>query len=171
MSLRSEQACCHLVLLWKTCKCLSRELLSENKRIDKYLNLARELNNLWNKRMKMILIVIGALQMVSKGLKGRLEKLETSRRIETITAIGQNTQKSPGGLERLAITQTPVKRPPANAGVKNSQRSKITIETKKKKRLNQIENAKPNQPPYLTDTRMLMTWYACWLSGLILSQT
>ena len=38
--------------------------------------------------------------------------------------IDQNTGKSPGDLRRLALTQTPV-----NVGVKNSQRSKITIAT------------------------------------------
>ena len=35
--------------------------------------------------------------------------------------IIQNIQKSPGDLARLAVTQSPMKRPSANAGVRNSQ--------------------------------------------------
>ena len=34
---------------------------------------------------------------------------------------GQNSEKSPGDLRRLAVTRTPVKRPSANTDVKNSQ--------------------------------------------------
>ena len=34
--------------------------------------------------------------------------------------IGQNTKKSPGDLRRLAVTQTPVKKPSANVDMKNS---------------------------------------------------
>ena len=41
--------------------------------------------------------------------------------------IGQNTEKSPGDVKRLAVIQTPVKKPSANAGVKNSRMSKIMI--------------------------------------------
>ena len=40
-----------------------------------------------------------------------------------ILKIGQNTEKSPGDLRGLAVTQTPVR----NADVKNSQKSKIMI--------------------------------------------
>ena len=36
-----------------------------------------------------------------------------------IIKYGQNTEKSPGDLRRLAVTQTPVKRPSANANEKN----------------------------------------------------
>ena len=43
----------------------------------------------------------------------------------SINEIHQNTKKSPGELRKLVVTQTPVKKPSANAGVKNSQRSKI----------------------------------------------
>ena len=34
--------------------------------------------------------------------------------------INQNTEKSPEDLRRLAVTQPPVEKPPANTGVKNS---------------------------------------------------
>ena len=38
----------------------------------------------------------------------------------SIIENGQNTEKSPADLRRLAVTQTPVKRLSANADVKNS---------------------------------------------------
>ena len=38
-----------------------------------------------------------------------------------IIEIGQNTEKSPGDL-RVLVTQSPVKKPSANVGVKNSQK-------------------------------------------------
>ena len=44
-----------------------------------------------------------------------------------IVEIGQNIKKSLGDLRILAVIQTPVENPSANAGVKNSQKSKIMI--------------------------------------------
>ena len=46
-----------------------------------------------------------------------------------IIKIGQNTEKSPENLRRLAVTQTPVRSQSANAGVK-----KLSKEKKKKKK-------------------------------------
>ena len=88
--------------------------LKESEKKDKYLDLARELKKLWNMKVTIIPIVIGAFGIVTKGLLKRLEDLEVGRRVETIqtTALfenGQNTEKSPGDLRRLAVTQTPVK--------------------------------------------------------------
>ena len=57
-----------------------------------------------------------------KELVKRLEDLKIREQVETIIKIGQNTKKCPGDLMRLAVTQTPMKKP-AKAGVKNSQRS------------------------------------------------
>ena len=48
-----------------------------------YLDLARELKKLWNMRMTVILIVIGALRKVPKGLVKGLEELEIGGRIKT----------------------------------------------------------------------------------------
>ena len=48
----------------------------------------------------------------NKGLLKGLEDLEVGGRVETIHTIidnGQNTEKSPGDLRRLAVSQTPVK--------------------------------------------------------------
>ena len=60
--------------------------------------------------MTIIPIVIGAFGIITKGLlKGR-EDLEVGGRVKTcIVENGQNTEKIPGDLRRLAVTQTPVK--------------------------------------------------------------
>ena len=63
-------------------------------------------------KVTIIPIVIGALGTVNKGLLKGLEDLEVGGRVETIYCIienSQNTEKSPGDLRRLAVTQTPVK--------------------------------------------------------------
>ena len=44
----------------------------ESKNIKKYLDVTRELKKLWNIKAAVIPIVVGALGMVSKGLKKRL---------------------------------------------------------------------------------------------------
>ena len=50
-----------------------RRKSKESKKIDKYLNLARELKKIWNMRVSVIPVVVGAL--------------EISERIETIQTI------------------------------------------------------------------------------------
>ncbi len=65
-------------------------------------------------KVTIILIVIGAFGTVTKGLIMILEDMEIKGRMGTIqtTALlktGQNTEKSPGHLRRLAVTQTSVK--------------------------------------------------------------
>ena len=65
---------------------LSRIKLKECEKKDKYLDLARELKKLWNMKVTIIPIVIGAFGTVTKELL-----------------------KSPGNLRRFAVTQTPVK--------------------------------------------------------------
>ena len=63
-----------------------RVKLKENDKRDKYLDLARELKKktLWNIKVTVIPIVIGALGTVTKGLVQELEDLEIRRRVETI---------------------------------------------------------------------------------------
>ena len=53
-------------------------------------------------------IVINAPGTVTKGLLKRREDLEIRGRVDTIYIIenGQNTEKSPGDLRRLTVTQT-----------------------------------------------------------------
>ena len=55
---------------------------SENK--DKYLDFARKLKKLWNMKVMIVPIVIGALGTITKGLLKGLEDLEVGRRVETI---------------------------------------------------------------------------------------
>ena len=82
--------------------------LKENEKEDKYLNLARELKKLWNMKVTFIPIIIGALGTVTKGLIKALEDLEIKGRSETIQTIASlNTEKSPGDLRRLTVTQNP----------------------------------------------------------------
>ena len=60
-------------------------------------------------RVTVIPFAVGTLRTVSKGLEKGLEGLELGGRIETsIIKIGQNTEKSPGYLRRLAVTQIPM---------------------------------------------------------------
>ena len=59
-------------------------------------------------------IVIGEFETIPKGLKrgsGRIRNRRTNQDNPnySITMIGQNTEKSPGDLRRLAVTQTPMK--------------------------------------------------------------
>ena len=56
----------------------------ECEKRDKYLDLARELKKLWNMKVTIIPIVIGAFGTVTKGLLKGLEDLEVGDRVETI---------------------------------------------------------------------------------------
>ena len=58
--------------------------------------------------MTIIPIVIGTFGTVTKGLLKGLEDLEVGGRVEIIEN-DQNTEKGPGDLRILAVTQTPVK--------------------------------------------------------------
>ena len=58
--------------------------LKESEKKDKCLDLARELKKLWNMKVMIVPIVIGALGTVTKGLLKGLEDLEFSGRVETI---------------------------------------------------------------------------------------
>ena len=58
--------------------------LKEREKRDKYLDLARELKKLWNMKVTIVPIVIGAFGTINKGLFKGLEDLEVGRRVETI---------------------------------------------------------------------------------------
>ena len=58
--------------------------LKESEKWDKYLDVARELEKLWNMKVTIIPIVIGAFGTVTKGLLKGLEDLEVGSRVETI---------------------------------------------------------------------------------------
>ena len=58
--------------------------LKECEKKDKYLDLARELKKLWNMKVTIIPIVIGAFGTLTKALLKGLEHLEVVGRVETI---------------------------------------------------------------------------------------
>ena len=58
--------------------------LKESKKKDKYLDLARELKKVWNMKLTIVPIVIGALGTITKWLLKGLENLEVGGRVETI---------------------------------------------------------------------------------------
>ena len=58
--------------------------LKECEKKDKYRDLARELKKLWNMKVTIIPIVIGAFGIVTKEQLKGLEDLEVSGRVETI---------------------------------------------------------------------------------------
>ena len=76
--------------------------MKECEKKDKYLDLARELKKLWNMKVTIIPIVIGALGTVTEGLVQRLEDLEIKGRVETIqtTAILRSARI----LRRVLVT-------------------------------------------------------------------
>ena len=84
--------------------------LKECEKKDKYLDHARELKKLWNMKVTIVPIVIGAFGTISKGLLKGLEDLEGRDYPDaSIAENGQNPETSPGDLRRLAVTQTPMK--------------------------------------------------------------
>ena len=56
----------------------------ECEKKDKYLDLAWELKKLWNMKVTIVPIVIGALGTITKGLLKGLQDLEVGGRVETI---------------------------------------------------------------------------------------
>ena len=59
-------------------------ILKESEKKDKYFDLARELKKLWNMKVTIVPIVIGALGTITKGLLKVLEDLEIGGRVDTI---------------------------------------------------------------------------------------
>ena len=58
--------------------------MKECEKKDKYLDLARKLKKLWNMKVTIVPIVIGAFGSITKGLLKGLEDLEVGGRVETI---------------------------------------------------------------------------------------
>ena len=77
-----------------------------NEKKDKYLDFVREIKKLWNMKVTVIPIVIGALGTWTgghgnKGTRGDHPDY-------SIFEIGTNIEKSPRDLRTLVVTQTPV---------------------------------------------------------------
>ena len=97
-----------IIIIKKICKIIDfavpadhRINLKESEKKDKYLDLARELKKLWNMKVTIVPIVIGALGKITKGLLKGLEDLEIGGRIETIqtTALLRTARILRGVLE------------------------------------------------------------------------
>ena len=85
--------------------------IKENEKRDKYLDLAKELKKLQNMEVTVIPIVIGALRTIPKDQVKRFSNKKASEDYPnySVVKIGQNSEKSPGDLRKLAVTQTPEK--------------------------------------------------------------
>ena len=88
--------------------------LKECEKRDKCIDLARQLKKLWNTKVTIIPIVIGAFGKVTKGLLKGLDGFGSwwpsgDHLNNCIIEGGQNTEKSPGDLRRFAVTQSSVK--------------------------------------------------------------
>ena len=88
---------------------LERWQRTKEKRRDDYLGLARELRKLWNIRVMMIPVIVGSLVTIVKVLQKGLKELKIKKNHDHPSEIGQNIQKSPRDLWRLAVTWTLVK--------------------------------------------------------------
>ena len=58
--------------------------MKENEKKEKYLDLAWELKKLWNNKVTVISVVIGALGTITEALIPGLEDLEIRGQVETI---------------------------------------------------------------------------------------
>ena len=84
--------------------------LKESEKKDKYLDLARELKRLWNMKVTIVPIVIGAFGTITKRPGGLGSwRTNTDSPNNSVTENSQNPERSPRDLRRLAVTQTPVK--------------------------------------------------------------
>ena len=98
--------------------------LKECGKKDKYLDLAKELKKLWNMRVTIVPIVIGAFGTVTKGLLKGLEDLEVGGRVETIQHYWQRPEygEESWRLEETCCHSNSSQKPSANTDVKNFQR-------------------------------------------------
>ena len=96
--------------------------LKESEKKDKHLDLAWELKKLWNMKVIIIPIAIGAFGTDTKELLKGLEDLKIGRRVETIQTITLlRTTKMLRWVLGIYCHSNLSERLSANADVKNSQ--------------------------------------------------
>ena len=100
MLINKKKITCHLVDFVVPAD--HRVKMKESEKIDKYLNLARELRKLWNMRVTVVSIVIGTLGTITSSLEKSLDELEIRGTIETIQTIA--FLRSAGILRRVLET-------------------------------------------------------------------
>ena len=85
--------------------------LKEREKKYIYLDRTKDLKKVWNMKVTFIPNLIGARKIINGA--GGLGNTETSEDHPNnyIIENGQNTEKYPGDLRRLAVTQTSVKDP------------------------------------------------------------
>ena len=89
---------------------------------NKYLDLTRELKQLWKMKVTVILIVVGALVTVPKGLDKRLDDLKIRERMDTIqtTALLKSARILTGVLGIWGDLMSHTERPQAIVGGKKT---------------------------------------------------
>ena len=84
--------------------------LKESEKTDNYKDLARELKNLWNLKVTIIPVIIGALVTVTKRLVHGLKDLKIGVRVESIQTTA--LLRSAKNFRRFALTQTQMENHP-----------------------------------------------------------
>ena len=102
-----------------------RAKLKEREKKDKYLDLASELKKLWNLKVTVIPVIIGALATVTKGLVQGLEYLEIRGQVETVqtTALWRSARilRRVQEIKKTCYDSNSSEIPSTNADMKNSQ--------------------------------------------------
>ena len=99
-----------------------RVKMKESKKIDKYLDLARELKRPWNMKVTVVPIIVGALGTVLLWFEKKLAKVKFETILTKILLkISLNTPKSPG---ETCCHADSIEKSSAESGVKNSQEVK-----------------------------------------------
>ena len=81
--------------------------MKKDEKLDKYLDLARELKKLENLKGTVIAVEVGALGKISKNLKKKLDDQNIRGRNHSnhnIYTICEDTLKNPGELGRFVVT-------------------------------------------------------------------
>ena len=93
----------------------------ESEKRDKYLDIARELRKLWNMKVAVIPIVIGAVGIIPKGLERswKIWKLDNKLRPSKLQHCWDHWEESWRPEETYCLSNS-IKRPSVNADGKNS---------------------------------------------------
>ena len=98
-----------------------RVKVKECEKRDKYLDLAKKLKKLWNMKVMIIPIVIGALGTVTKRLVQGLEDLQITGRVEAVQTTALRLARIPRKVLETCCHLNSSEKPSANADRKNSQ--------------------------------------------------
>ena len=125
--------------------------LKEQEKKNKFLNLTKELKKLWNIKVTIIPIVIGAFSTVTKELFKGLENLKVGWRVAAIRTAA-NWEES-CRLEETCCHSNSSERPSGNADVKNSP----GVNDDNKWTDHRIDNLQQNSTCSFCETQQLIT--------------